>query len=123
MMRKIMMIDIDGVVCEHVDNEHPEEMRSARPIPEAIAKINAWYDQGHYICFFTARTDEHRAITEDWLRRHGVKFHQVIYNKPRAKLGEEYHYIDDRPIRATTYKGRFTDFVRKHKEILVFEED
>lgn len=118
-----MMIDIDGVVCEHVDNEHPEKMATAQPFPEAIAKINEWYNQGHYICFLTARTDEHRTITEGWLRRHRVKHHQIIFNKPRAAQGEEYHYIDDRPIRATTYKGKFTDFVRKHKEIFVFEDD
>lgn len=121
--RKIMMIDIDGVVCEHVGNEHPEKMEAAEPIIEAIAKINGWYDQGHYICFFTARTDDHRAVTEAWLRRHGVKHHQIIFNKPRLESGEEYHYIDDKPIRATTYRGKFTDFVRRQKEVLVFEDD
>jgi hypothetical protein len=121
--RKIMMIDIDGVVCEHVDNEHPEKMARAQAIPEAIARINDWYDQGHYICFFTARTDDHRTATENWLRDHGVKHQQVIFNKPRVQPGEEYHYIDDKPIRATTYKGRFTEFVRKQKEVLVFEND
>lgn len=122
-MRKIMMIDIDGVLCEHVDNEHPERMASVEPYLEAIKQINKWHDQGHHICFFTARTDEHSDVTEAWLNRHGVRYHQVIYNKPRAVNGEEYHYIDDRPVRATTYKGQFTDLVPKHKEILVFEND
>ncbi len=123
MGRKIMMIDIDGVVCEHVDNEHPERMATAQPYPEAIARINAWYEAGHYICFFTARTEAHREVTEAWLRQHGVKYHQVIFGKPRLRPGDEYHYIDDRPVRATRFKGRFTDFVRKHKEIWVFEND
>jgi hypothetical protein len=122
-MKKIMMIDIDGVVCEHVDNEHPEMMLSAEPYVESIAKINEWYDHGHYICFFTARTEAHRKETETWLKRNSVRHHQVIFNKPRAVRGEEYHYIDDRPIRATTFKGKFSDFVKKHKEVLVFEED
>ncbi|MBI1729610.1 hypothetical protein HY229_03020, partial [Candidatus Acetothermia bacterium] len=46
-MKKIMMIDIDGVVCKHVDNEHPEQMMTAEPYVESIAKINEWYDHGH----------------------------------------------------------------------------
>ena len=86
-MRKIMMIDIDGTVCEHVDNEYPEKMATAGAYPDAIERINAWHDEGHVICFFTARTDEHRTATEEWLRRNKVKHHQVIYNKPRAVDG------------------------------------
>ena len=122
-MKKIMMIDIDGVVCEHVDNEHPEKMAIAAPYLESIAKINEWHEHGHYICFFTARTDQHRDMTEHWLKIHGVKHNQVIFNKPRAVRSEEYHYIDDRPIRATTFKGKFSDFVRKQKDVLVFDDE
>jgi len=123
MRKKIMIIDIDGVVCEHVANEEPEKMATVAPYPEAIERINAWARAGHQICFFTARTENHRAVTEDWLRRHGIHHNCVIYNKPRAIHGEEYHYIDDRPVRATTFRGKFSEFVKKNKEILVFEDD
>jgi len=43
---KIFIIDIDGCICEHVDNEHPELMLSAKPYPDSIRKINEWYDEG-----------------------------------------------------------------------------
>ncbi len=122
-MRKIFIIDIDGCICEHVDNEHPEKMRDARPYPDSIRKINEWFDQGHHICFFTARTEDHRQPTLEWLEEHGVKYHQLILGKPRRNEGDEYHYIDDTPIRATRYKGVFGDLVRKPKEVLVFEND
>ena len=121
-MRKIFIIDIDGCICEHVDNEHPELMADARPYPDSIRKINEWYDQGHFICFFTARTQEHREATLSWLQKYGVKHHQLILGKPRRNQGEEYHYIDDTPIRATTYKGVFGDMVKKTKDVLVFED-
>jgi len=58
-----------------------------------------------------------------WLEQHNVKHHQIIFNKPRAIDGAEYHYIDDRPIRATRFKGSFSDFVAKNTEILVFDGD
>ncbi len=122
-MPKIFLLDIDGCICEHVDNEHPELMGIAQPYAESIKKINEWYDQGHYICFFTARTEEHREVTLAWLGKNGVKFHQLILGKPRRNRGDEYHYIDDTPVRATRYKGVFGNLVKKTKEVLVFEND
>lgn len=121
---KIYVIDIDGTICENIRNEDGEErMRKAAAIPEAISQINRMYDEGHYICFFTARTDEHEAATRAWLKEHDVKYHQLILNKPR-KLAPytEYHFIDDSHVKATTFKGKFTPFVRKKMEIEVFEE-
>ena len=122
-MRKIFLIDIDGCICEHVDNEHLDRMRTAHPYPDSIQKINEWFDEGHYICFFTARTETHRDATIDWLKENGVKYHQLILGKPRKNEGDEYHYIDDTPVRATRYRGVFGDLVKKTKEVFVFEND
>ena len=121
---KIFIIDIDGTICENVKNEEGlEKMRNARPFPDSINEINRMYDEGHYICFFTARTDDHKEVTEEWLRIHNVKFHKILFNKPR-KIGEftEYHFVDDTTARATTFKGRFTPFVKKKVEIEVFDD-
>ncbi len=121
---RIFIVDIDGTICDNVRNEEGiEKMANAKPFPESIEKVNRLYDEGNYICFFTARTDEHKKVTEDWLKKHGVKYHRVIFNKPR-KIGEfnEYHFIDDAHVRATTFKGKFTKFVKKKMEIEVFDE-
>ena len=98
------VIDIDGVVCEDIPNEEPQRMVTAREIPGARKQINEWYDQGHIITFFTARTAKHRKITADWLEEHGFKYHNLIVGKPR---GGNYHYIDDKRVRATIFKGEF----------------
>jgi uncharacterized HAD superfamily protein len=122
---KILIIDIDGTVCEDIRNEEGEErMKNAKMLQSSIDEINKLYDQGHFICFFTARTDEFKQVTEEWLEKHGVRFHKVIYNKPR-KIGEfnEYHFIDDSHVRATTFKGKFTEFVKKNVDIEVFDEE
>jgi len=52
-----------------------------------------------------------------------VKHHQLILGKPRRREGDEYHYIDDTPIRATRYKGVFGDMVKKTKDVMVFEDE
>jgi len=115
---KNYLIDIDGTICDDVPNEQPERMRTATPYPDALETLNKWYDEGHIITFFTSRTDDHKEITEEWLKNHGFKYHFLLLNKPR---GGNYHWIDNHMVRATRFKGKFTDLVVKKKNIEVFK--
>ena len=116
---KNFLIDIDGTICEDIPNEEPERMLTAELFPDALEILNKWYDEGHQICFFTSRTEIHRDYTERWLRQHGFKYHSLLMGKPR---GGNYHWIDNHLVRATRYKGRFTDLVEKMSSIEVFED-
>ena len=114
---KNFLVDIDGTVCDDVPNEEPERMSIVLPYSDALEMVNKWYDEGHIITFFTSRTEIHRDITTEWLDRHGFKYHGLLMNKPR---GGNYHWIDNHIVKATRYKGRFTDLVVESKEIEVF---
>jgi hypothetical protein len=116
---KNYLIDIDGTICDDIPNEEPERMLTAKPYPDALKTINKWYDEGHIICFFTSRTEVHRAYTEQWLKKHKFKYHSLLMGKPR---GGNYHWIDNHIVRATQYKGKFTDMVEKEVTIEVFKE-
>jgi uncharacterized HAD superfamily protein len=111
------LIDIDGTICEDVPNEEPERMATAKPYPDALEMVNKWYDDGHVITFFSSRTEEHREVTETWLQHYGFKYHALLLNKPR---GGNYHWIDNHTVRATRFKGRFTDLIHRQKKIEVF---
>lgn len=113
------LIDIDGTICEDVPNEEPERMLTAEELPGARNAVNKWYDDGHVITFFTSRTEAHRKNTEKWLKDHNFKYHGIIFGKPR---GGNYHWIDDRTVKATRFLGKFTSLVKKSKDIWVFEE-
>lgn len=115
---KNYLIDIDGTICDDVPNEEPERMGTCEPYPDALEICNKWYDEGHIITFFTSRTEEHRAITEYWLNKHGFKYHGLLVGKPR---GGNYHWIDNHMVKATRFKGKFTDLIKVHAEIEVFE--
>ena len=117
--QKNYLIDIDGTITDDVPNEEPERMKTCVPYPDALEILNKWYDEGHIITFFTSRTEEHRSITEDWLDKHGFKYHGLLVGKPR---GGNYHWIDNHIVRATRFKGKFTDLVVKSKDIEVFEK-
>ncbi|RRO13991.1 LNS2 domain-containing protein [Flavobacteriaceae bacterium 14752] len=116
---KNYLIDIDGTITEDVPNEEPERMATCEPFPDALKTLNKWYDGGHRICFFTSRTEDHREVTEQWLQKHGFKYHSLLMGKPR---GGNYHWIDNHLVKATRYKGKFTDLVMKNVNIQVFKD-
>ena len=75
---KNFLIDIDGTICDDIPNEEPERMLTCAPYPDALEIINKWYGEGHIITFFTSRTEEHRTITEEWLKKHKFKYHGLL---------------------------------------------
>ena len=112
------LVDIDGTVTDDIPNEEPERMATCLPYPDALKIVNKWYDEGHIITFFTSRTEEHREVTEIWLKKHNFKYHGLLMGKPR---GGNYHWIDNHIVKATRFKGKFTDLVVETREIEVFE--
>jgi uncharacterized HAD superfamily protein len=116
---KNYMIDIDGTICDDIPNEEPERMATAGLYNDALETINTWYEQGHIITFFTSRIEEHRQVTEDWLKDNGFNYHGLLMGKPR---GGNYHWIDNHIVRATRFTGKFTNLVEKSANIQVFKE-
>ena len=116
---KNFLIDIDGTVCDDIPNEEPERMATCLPYPDALRIVNKWYEDGHIITFFTSRTEEHRQVTEEWLNKHDFKYHGLLMGKPR---GGNYHWIDNHIVKATRFKGKFTDLIVKNREVEVFND-
>lgn len=115
---KNYLIDIDGTICDDIPNEEPERMGTCLPYPDALKILNKWYEEGHIITFFTSRTEDHRDVTEKWLNEHNFNYHGLLMGKPR---GGNYHWIDNHIVKATRFKGKFTDLVVKNHEIEVFK--
>ena len=75
-MKKILFLDIDGVLCENPTPEENDDgekyiefLRNARPKYVPTKKI------GYLI---TSRLEKYRAETEYWLKKHGVEYDQLI---------------------------------------------
>lgn len=117
--KKNYLIDIDGTITDDIPNEQPERMSSCLPFDDAVEIINRWYDEGHVITFFTSRTEDHRKITEDWFKKHNIRYHNLLMNKPR---GGNYHWIDNHIVRGTRYNGQWTELTKKTVEIEVFKD-
>jgi hypothetical protein len=114
---KNYLIDIDGTITDDVPNEDPERMKHVLPFKGSVETLNKWYEEGHIITFFTSRTEEVRKITEDWLDKHGYKYHGLLMGKPR---GGNYHWVDNHIVKGTRYQGIWADLIEVEKKIQVF---
>ena len=89
----IYYIDIDNTICDSPTLDYC----LATPIPERIAKINALYDEGHEIVYWTARGSGTGIfwgiLTERQLKEWGCKYHQLKFGKPLFDL-----LVDDRAM-------------------------
>ncbi|HEX4886524.1 MAG TPA: hypothetical protein VFV37_00625 [Luteibaculaceae bacterium] len=86
-----LIIDIDGTICTE---EKTYSRALAKPLPGAVESVNKYYEQGHTIIFYTARTWMEFEMTTDWLQKNGFKYHQLIMGKPIGDV-----WIDDRALR------------------------
>ncbi len=119
-MKKILLVDIDGTICDDIKNEDSHLYPTAKEYPGAKDILNKWYDEGNTIHFFTARQSKDREVTETWLKEHGFKYHGLIMDKPRIKDGQEYVWIDNRKVRAVTYKGVWSELKDEQATIKTF---
>ena len=120
--RKNFVIDLDQCICDVAINGKTatsvSAILSAKEVKGAREWVNRLSSQGHFICFFSNRQETFRTATTEWLKDHGFKYDSLIMGKPYA---DNYHYIDDRHVQATTFRGRYAPLVRKEHPIQVFE--
>ena len=86
-----LVIDIDGTICTE---ERTFSRSLAAPKEGAVETVNKLFKSGHTILFYTARSWNEYEMTQDWLKRNGFKYHQLIMGKP---IGD--FWIDDRAIK------------------------
>ncbi len=100
-----IIVDLDGTIC----TEEKTFSRSlAKPIDGAIESINKLYDMGHTIIIYSARTWMEYEMTVDWLKKHQIKFHQLIMGKPIGDV-----WIDDRALPFTNWNEIMNQLMQK----------
>ena len=103
----VIMIDIDGTVCEELS---PFDRPLAKPIRGAVTAVNKLVKDGHTIVFWSGRGWEQYRVTEKWLRDHKFKYAQLLMGKPIANL-----IIDDRACRFEGWDKNYLAFAKAPK--------
>lgn len=78
----IIYSDIDNTICKTKGTDY----ENAEPVYENIAQINALFDEGHTIIYWTSRgallQTDFRYLTEKQLLRWGCKYRELRMDKP-----------------------------------------
>lgn len=110
----IYAVDLDNTLCFPNLDEKDTYLRYGKATPNwaLIDKINRLYDKGDTIILYTARRmlthngdlkkieEDVGDITREWLRRHNVKYHELIFGKIYYDL-----LIDDKTITPEDFLG------------------
>jgi mannose-6-phosphate isomerase-like protein (cupin superfamily) len=92
----IIYMDIDNTICNTDQTlPAPQKYERATPIQTRIDKVNALYDQGHNITYWTSRGNttgaDYLALTARQLAAWGCKYHTLKMGKPSFDL-----FVDDK---------------------------
>jgi len=95
----IYYVDIDETICSYPEERAYEK---AVPIVENISRINALYEEGNTVVYWTARGAttgiDWADITQKQLSQWGAKHHELKMNKPHYDL-----FICDKAINSYEY--------------------
>lgn len=96
----IYCVDIDGTICRTQGANYA----SAEPLASRIRHINALFDDGHEVVYFTARGTmtgiDYGELTRNQLKRWGVRYTRLVLGKPAADI-----YIDDKALHDSEFFG------------------
>lgn len=94
------MIDIDGTICGPKDPV--TGYSGVKPYKERIAKINALYDAGHQITYWTARgmstNVDYTELTLSQLAAWGCKYDELKMRKPSYDV-----WVDDKAFNSEDF--------------------
>lgn len=110
----IVYVDIDETICIPNASAPDWDYSNAEPIQENIEKVNALYDGGHHVVYWTARGTasgkDWRPLTESQFEKWGVKCHELRFGKPLYDV-----FIDDKHLNNVWLKGltksQFVSFI------------
>ncbi len=84
------IFDLDGTLVRH----NGYKMESGEAFLDGAEEFLKSIPEGDMVVFLTSRTDAQKEQTEEFLRRHGVRYDHIIYNAP---YGERIIVNDRKP--------------------------
>lgn len=79
-LRKTWIFDLDGTLVRH--NGYKDGREELLP---GVREFFLGIPDGDAVIILTARKNEHKAATEDFLARNGLRFDHVVYDLPTGE--------------------------------------
>ena len=97
-LRKAFAIN-DQELNDFIQDKIEEIYSSVKAVDKARKIMTELYDQGHRLILITARSEEHRDLTEKWLKENEIPYHELHHQHEKAPLAAEKNislFIDDK---------------------------
>lgn len=108
-----IIVDIDGTLAHIADGRSPYDASRAMndSLDDAVSVITAmFYNHGYKVIILTGRHEEHREVTENWLKENDVQYDE-LYTRMEYDVDEKGNRLDDKIVKQRLYethvKARF----------------
>ncbi len=91
--KDLVIVDIDGTLCKHVEPCGDDGFLNAKPLKKRIGLIRHLKEMGHTVMLWTGRPETGRDATEYWL-----EIYKVPYDILCMEKSGYISIIDDRPV-------------------------
>lgn len=101
-----IIVDIDGTLAHIADGRSPYDASRAMndSLDDAVSVVTAMmYRHGYKVIILTGRNEEHREVTEQWLKENGVEYDE-LYTRLDSDVDEKGNKLEDSLVKERLYK-------------------
>jgi predicted kinase len=101
-----IIVDIDGTLAHISDGRSPYDASRAMndSLDDAVSVITAMcYNHGYRVIILTGRDEEHREITEEWLKANGVEYDE-LYTRLDSDVDENGKKLEDSIVKERLFR-------------------
>lgn len=101
-----IIVDVDGTLAHIVNGRSPYDASRAMEdeLDDAVSVITAMaYQNGYKVIILTGRNEEHRQVTEEWLKANGVQYDE-LYTRLNSDVDENGKQLEDSIVKERLYR-------------------
>lgn len=101
-----IIVDIDGTLAHIADGRSPYDASRAMndSADDAVVSITAMaYQNGYKVIILTGRNEEHRDVTVEWLKEHGIEYDE-IYTRLDSDVDENGKQLEDSIVKERLFR-------------------
>ena len=101
-----IIVDVDGTLAHIVNGRSPYDASRAMEdeLDDAVSVITAMaYQNGYKVIILTGRNEEHRQVTEEWLKANDVQYDE-LYTRLNSDVDENGKQLEDSIVKERLYR-------------------
>jgi len=101
-----IIVDIDGTLAHIADGRSPYDASRAMndSLDDAVSVVTAMmYDHGYKVIILTGRNEDHREVTEEWLKANNVEYDE-LYTRLNSDVDDKGKQLEDSIVKERLFR-------------------